>query len=76
MSPKSDELRRKAAEHLKLARLSKSLEERRGHRNIARSYSLLADNEVWLEGERRKMRHQRHQDSPAAAPKTPEPPKD
>jgi hypothetical protein len=51
MSPKSEELRRKAAEHLKLARLSKSLEERRGHRTIARSYAVLADNELWLAGE-------------------------
>ncbi|HWM82905.1 MAG TPA: hypothetical protein VNQ56_12665 [Pseudolabrys sp.] len=51
MSPKSEELRRKAAEHLKLARLSKSLEERRGHRTIARSYEVLADNELWLAGE-------------------------
>jgi hypothetical protein len=54
MSGKSDELRRKAFEHLKLAKLSRSLEERRGHRTIARSYETLADNEAWLEGERRK----------------------
>jgi hypothetical protein len=51
MSPKSDELRKKAAKHLKLARLSTSLEERRGHHTIARSYTVLADNEVWLAGE-------------------------
>lgn len=54
MSANSDEMRRKAAEHLKLARLSKSLEERRGHRTIARSYETLADNEAWLDGKRSK----------------------
>jgi len=48
---KSEDLRRKAARHLKLARLSTSLEERRGHRTIARSYAVLADNEAWLAGE-------------------------
>jgi hypothetical protein len=57
MSPKSDGLRKKALEHLKLARLSTSLQERRSHQTIARSYAVLADNELWLDGERaRKLR--------------------
>lgn len=54
MSMKSDELRRKAFEHLKLAKLSRSLDERRGHRTIARSYEALAETERWLEGAARK----------------------
>lgn len=54
MSTKSDELRRKAFEHLKLAKLSQSLDERRGHRTIARSYEALAETESWLEGEARR----------------------
>jgi len=55
-SSKSDELRRKAFEHLKLAKLSQSLDERRGHRTIARSYEALAETESWLEGEARRRR--------------------
>ncbi|MGN6463589.1 MAG: hypothetical protein ACTHLY_20625 [Pseudolabrys sp.] len=54
MSMKSDELRRKAFEHLKLAKLSQSLDERRGHRTIARSYEALAETESWLEGAARR----------------------
>jgi len=49
MAVESDESRRKAFEHLKLAKLSRSLDERRGHRAIARSYEALAETERWLE---------------------------
>ena len=56
MTTKSDELRRKAFEHLKLAKLSRSLDERRGHRTIARSYEALAETEHWLEGEAMRRR--------------------
>lgn len=69
MSMKSDELRRKAFEHLKLAKLSQSLDERRGHRTIARSYEALAETESWLEGEAR-----RRQAAAAAAAKPPHSP--
>jgi len=63
MAIKSDESRRKAFEHLKLAKLSRSLDERRGHRTIARSYEAIAETERWLESAAKRR--------PALPPKLP-----
>jgi hypothetical protein len=51
---RSPEYRKRAAQHLRMARRCKDAEEKRGHLGLARGFKSLAAVDEWLSGEKPK----------------------